>query len=88
MILNLPLPSELESTMLPTSAALHFAVGAFSAEEVTLGQAAAIAGLSQSEFMRELARRKIPLHYDCEDFAEDLKTIAALQDRLGNAGHQ
>lgn len=88
MILNLPLPSELEGTILPGNAPIHFAVGAFSAEEVTLGQAAAIAGLSQSEFMRELPRRKIPLHYDCEDFAEDLQAMASIEDRLSNAGHQ
>ena len=59
-------------------AALHLAVGAFAAEDVTLGQAAAIAGISQTEMMGELARRRIPLHYDEADFAEDLKTISAL----------
>lgn len=64
--------------MQPQKAKLHLAVGAFAAEEVTLGQAAAIAGVSQTEMMGELARRRISLHYDEADFAGDLKTISAL----------
>ena len=78
MTLTFPLPAFLEQKMQPHKAALHLAVGAFAAEDVTLGQAAAIAGISQTEMMGELARRRIPLHYDEVDFAEDLKTISAL----------
>lgn len=46
------------------------AVGAFGAEAVALGQAAEIAGISQMEWMRELSRRRIPLHDEQEEFAE------------------
>ena len=46
------------------------AVGAFGAEAVTLGQAAEIAGIFQTEWMRELSRRRIPLHDAQEEFAE------------------
>ena len=74
--------------MQPQSAKLHFAVGAFAAEEVTLGQAAEIAGISQTEFMKELSRRRIPLHYDQEEFAEDLKAISRLNEQLGHDRHQ
>ncbi len=78
MTLTFPLPAFLEQKMQPQKAKLHLAVGAFAAEEVTLGQATAIAGISQTEMMGELARRRILLHYDEADFAEDLKTISAL----------
>jgi predicted HTH domain antitoxin len=78
MTLTLPLPAALEKKMQPRDAKLHLAIGAFTAEEVTLGQAAEIAGVSQTEMMKELARRKIPQHYDVDDFEQDLKTVAAL----------
>jgi hypothetical protein len=39
--------------MQPRNAKMHFSVGDFAAEEVTLGQAAMIAGISQTVFMRE-----------------------------------
>lgn len=64
--------------MLPAQAKLHLAIGAFTAEEVTLGQAADIAGVSQTELMHELSRRRIALHYDRAEFAEDIQTIALL----------
>ena len=78
MTLTFPLPAFLEQKMHPQKAKLHLSVGAFAAEEVTLGQAAAIAGISQTEMMGELAWRRISLQYDEADFAEDLKTISAL----------
>lgn len=78
MTLTLPLPAALEKKMQPRDAKLHLAIGAFTAEEVTLGQAAEIAGVSQTDMMRELARRKISQHYDVDDFEQDLKTVAAL----------
>jgi predicted HTH domain antitoxin len=87
MTLTVSLPALLEEKMQPQNARLHFAVGAFAAEEVTLGQGAEIAGISQTEFMNELSRRRIPLHYDREEFAEDLKTIARLNEQLDHDRH-
>ena len=78
MTLTFPLPAFLEQKMPPQKAKLHLAVGAFAADEVTLGQAADIAGIPQTEMMGELARRRISLHYDEADFAEDLNAIASL----------
>lgn len=78
MTITVPLPAALERTMQPSQAKLHFAIGAFAAEEVTLGQAAEIAEVSQAEMRRELARRRIPLHYDREEFADDLRGLAEL----------
>jgi predicted HTH domain antitoxin len=77
--MNIVLPEALETRLTPTQAALHLAVGLFASGEVTLGQAAEASGLSQAEFMRELGRRKIPLHYGTEEFAEDLVTIETLR---------
>ena len=73
--------------MPPARARLHLAIGAFVSEEVTLGQAAEMAGVSQTELMSILAERRIPLHYGSEDFAEDLKTISTLATKL-NGRHQ
>jgi predicted HTH domain antitoxin len=72
------MPIALEQSMPPARARLHFAIGAFVSEEVTLGQAADMAGISQTEMMSVLAKRRIPLHYDSGDFAEDLKTLTIL----------
>ena len=47
---------------------------------MTLGQGAEATGQSQDEFMRELGRRKIPLHYGVEDLAQDLVTVENLED--------
>ncbi len=81
MTITVPLPAALEENMPPARAKLHLAIGAFAAGEWTLGQAAEAAGVSQTELMRQLSQRRIPLHYDCEEFAEDLQTITALNAR-------
>ena len=78
MTMQLTLPKTIEDRISPQVAALGLAVGMFVTEEVTLGQAADIAGLSQAELLKELGRRRIPIHYGREELAEDLKTVAAL----------
>lgn len=88
MTLTLPLPLAMEETFQPARARLHLAVGAFVADGVTWASCADIAGISQTEMMRELSKKRIPLHYDREEFAEDLQTIAALQQKLKHGGHQ
>ena len=59
-------------------AKLDLALGLFIDKRVTLGQAAAVASLSQTQFLKELGKRQIPIHYDIEDFEKDLKTIETL----------
>lgn len=54
---------------------LELSIILFQRESVTLGQASEIAGIHQFEFQKELAKRKIPIHYDVEDFEKDLETI-------------
>jgi predicted HTH domain antitoxin len=59
----------------PDRLRLEMAVGLYASEEVTLGQAAGIAGVSQTRFLRELGRRGVCIHYGVADFERDLKTI-------------
>jgi len=60
---------------------LEAAVGLYSSEEFTLGQAADFAGVSQTDFLHELGRRGIQFHYDVEEFEQDLKTLEALREQ-------
>jgi predicted HTH domain antitoxin len=75
--MQLSLPEPVEARLSPQSAALHLAIGLFVTEEATLGQAAETAGLSQAAFLKELGRRRIPIHYGPEELAEDLRAVEA-----------
>lgn len=81
MAMNITLPERLEASLSEARAALNLAIGLYTSGDVTLGQAAEAAGISQAEFMRELGRRQLPLHYGVEEFAEDLATIEKLHPR-------
>src|SRR5205085_6569817 len=76
--MTLTLPASVEQSLSPESAALHLAIGLFVSEEATLGQAAQIAGLPQTVFLRELGKRRIPIHYGPEELAEDLRAVDEL----------
>ena len=76
--MTLALPKNLEQDHSPEWAALHFAIGLYVSKEVTLGQAAEVAGLSQADFQRELGQRKIPINYSLEDLRADLESIREL----------
>ena len=54
---------------------MDLALGLFIDRHVTLGQAAEISGLSQTAFLRELGSHGIPIHYDQEDFLDDMATL-------------
>ncbi len=54
---------------------LELSIVLFEQESLTLGQASEMAGMHQFRFQRELAKRKIPLHYGIEEFERDLETI-------------
>ncbi|MCW5550969.1 MAG: UPF0175 family protein [Verrucomicrobiae bacterium] len=79
--MTLTLPENLEARLSPREASLYLAIGLFVTEEATLGQAAEIAALSQADFLRELGRRRIPLHYGSEELAADLRTVESLAAR-------
>ncbi len=58
---------------------LEVAVMLFQKEKLSLGQAARLAGLAQYQFQMLLASRAIPLHYDVEEFREDMETLNRLR---------
>lgn len=61
---------------------LELAVSLFDAEQVSLGVAARIAGVSISEMIDELGRRQIPVaRYTKEEFAEEMKYVRGLTGR-------
>ena len=71
---------ELRDDASPDQAVLEAAIGMFAGRKITLGRAARIAGLPQAEFLKELGRCGIPMHYDVEDFTADRETLAALKN--------
>jgi predicted HTH domain antitoxin len=73
--MQLTLPESVEATLSPQAAALHLAIGLFVADEVTLGQAAEIAGISQAAFLKGLGACRIPIHYGADELEEDLRIV-------------
>jgi predicted HTH domain antitoxin len=69
------LPEEIERQFTPEDIKLHLALGMFIDSRITLGQGAAIAGLSQSAFLHELGTRRIPVHYDDADARADVAVV-------------
>lgn len=77
--MNVALPEAIERQFTPDEIRLRLALGLFLDNQVTLEQGAAVAGLSQSEFLHELGKRKVPVHYDEADLLADIATV----DRWG-----
>jgi hypothetical protein len=48
----------------------------FQQERLTLGRASSLAGMSQREFQRLLADRRVLIHYGVEEFKQDLEPFA------------
>ena len=76
------LPEDIERQFTSEDLQLHLALGMFLDHRVTLGQGAAIAGLSQSEFLHELGARRIPVHYDEADATADIATSKSWGDNV------
>jgi predicted HTH domain antitoxin len=53
----------------------EIAVMLFQQEKLTLAQASRFAGMNRITFQHLLASRQIPVHYDVEDFEQDLKNL-------------
>lgn len=56
----------------------EIAVLLFQQDKLTLGQASGFAGMSQLEFQRLLAHHHIAVHYDVQEFTDDLDTLRKL----------
>ena len=58
--------------------AQEIAIMLFQKNRLTLAQAARFAGINRLQFQHLLASRQIPVHYDEDDFQDDLKTLHEL----------
>lgn len=69
-------PERLGSVPLSEHDALvDIAIGIYKREQVSLGRAAEIAGVTTPEFLWELGRRRIPINYEVADLQADLNTL-------------
>lgn len=59
---------------------LEIAVLLYQREKLTLAQAARFCGLNRIQFQHVLASRKIPIHYDINDFEEDLRSFREIKE--------
>jgi predicted HTH domain antitoxin len=59
---------------------LELAITLFSQEKLTLGSAAALAGLPQTEFQIIVGGRGIEMHYGVEELEHDIKTLEYLRE--------
>jgi predicted HTH domain antitoxin len=77
--MSLVIPDEFLQTAHITEAdlKLEIAILLFQQGKITLGTASQFAEMNQLEFQRILGSRKIPIHYDVEDFRQDLRTLEA-----------
>jgi predicted HTH domain antitoxin len=60
-------------------AVVDIAIGLYKREQVSLGRAAEVAGLSSVGFLAELGRRRIPINYGADDLKSD---VAALNEKF------
>ena len=79
--MKIEVPDQFIAQLQPRELLLDLAVGMYAARHLTLGQAAELANLSQGELQKELGRRQIPVQYDLEDLAYDLRSA----DELGRS---
>ena len=77
---TLTIPSEKLGDLHVTEkdALVDIAIGLYKREEVSLGRAAEVAGISSVQLLDELGRRHIPINYGPDDLQAD---IATLNDR-------
>ncbi len=57
---------------------LEIAVMLYKNDKLTLGNASRLADMNQLNFQQLLASRNICVHYDVEDFQEDIHTLQEL----------
>jgi predicted HTH domain antitoxin len=80
----LELPAKLAATLrlTPEKLKIDAAAGLYAGGGATLGQAAELAGISQTDFLHELGKRGICLNYSREDLEHDLKMVDVLLDKM------
>ena len=60
---------------------LELAFALYTAQKISFGKARQLAGLDWYRFREILTERKIPAHYDIEQFEEDLVNLDTLNAR-------
>lgn len=60
---------------------IRLALLLFEKNILTFGQARRFSGLNVLSFQELLVEHKIPMHYDWEDYQDDLKTLEALHNQ-------
>jgi predicted HTH domain antitoxin len=75
MVIELPDSILAKAPLTEQNIKLLLAITLFREELLTLGQAATLADLPQLIFQKELAKRKIPVHYGVEELRQDLQHL-------------
>ena len=78
MTVTIPLERMGDIRLDERDAVVDIAIGLYKREQVSLGRAAEIAGMTAPIFLRELARRQIPVNYSADDLKTDLETLKKL----------
>ena len=75
--MSIDISDEILSSTRMTEAEMRqeIAVMLFQKEKLTLAQASRFAGMNRISFQHLLASRQIPVHYDVEDFEQDIKNL-------------
>ena len=63
---------------MPSELLIEIAVHLYDTEKLSMGQAKKLAGLTQIDFQKELAKRNVFIKYDIEDLETDLKNLSFL----------
>jgi len=63
----------------PAELVIDFAVYLYDKERLSMGQAKKLAGLTQVQFQKEMAKRNVLIKYDVKDLEKDLKTLTQLE---------
>jgi predicted HTH domain antitoxin len=76
-VMSIVISDELLTATRMTEAELkqEIAVLLFQKEKLTLAQASRFAGMNRIAFQHLLASRQVPVHYDVEDFEQDIKNL-------------
>jgi predicted HTH domain antitoxin len=61
---------------------LDLALGLYVSHHATLGMAAELAGVSQSDFLDQLGKCRIPVHYDPVDLESDIRNLSRIREKL------
>ena len=81
--MSIVIPDEILTATRMTEAEMkqEIAVMLFQKEKLTLAQASRFADMNRIAFQHLLASRQIPIHYNVEDFEQDIKNLQEM-DRL------